>query len=76
MTHLRTLEETQRLANAHSKRRHPKRHSVNRERSREARRRALEAKVAREANDKRFRVYKALVRAYWAGEIDSHPARC
>jgi hypothetical protein len=61
------------LKHQRSKRIHPKRHSVNRERSFQERQKAEEhAKYL--ANDAEKRTsYKRSVRAYWIGERDSHP---
>lgn len=52
------------------KRKHKKRHSVNRERSREERQRALAAKDKQVANSEQRNKIAAAMRAYFAGETD------
>ncbi len=50
-----------------------KKHSVNRERSREDSDRAKKVVAASKEKLTRAKAYVQLVRAYWRGEIDEHP---
>lgn len=52
-----------------SSRNHKKRHSVNRERSREDRAKARKAKLTQAANAAAKQRHKMIVRAYFAGEL-------
>jgi len=56
-----------------AKRRHPKRHSENRERSQLDAKRALKAKLAGLKQRKERADFLTMARAYWRGEIDGHP---
>lgn len=55
------------------KRSHPKRHSVNREKSFEARRKARLEKLNAKKRGKEIEQHKREVAAYWRGERKTHP---
>jgi hypothetical protein len=55
------------------RRKHGKRHSVNRERSREESAKAAKGRLRAQASNNEAAVYKAAVRAYWRGEREGHP---
>jgi regulator of protease activity HflC (stomatin/prohibitin superfamily) len=52
-----------------------KKHSVNRERSREERDKAARARLAADKNLREAQAYRERVAAYWRGDSDCHPAR-
>ena len=73
MTGKHSLEDLLRLVYRKPKRRHKKRHSVNRERSFVERKRHHQGK-AKAAKDLRERkAYDEQVKAFWLGERDTHP---
>lgn len=72
---MRTYAETQMLLDRRGKRRHKKRHSVNKERSHEERSAALLARHVCAERDRAFRAYKKQARLYWLGERDGHPEK-
>lgn len=71
--YLVSYEERLNLLNHKPKRFHKKRHSVNRERSRECKAQAAEARQNAKAAKAARKQFLEAARAYWAGLRDGHP---